>query len=583
MRLAGRINILVVTGVVALGLASTVVSIQSLHGTGREQLAGIREHQMGAKQEKLKDLTRVVMRTIEAAHQEALAASRAGADDGSRQAEAQAQAKRLVASFRYGADGDDYFWINDTRPTMVMHPIKPELDGQDLTESKDPNGKKLFVEFVRVAEASGGGFVDYLWPKPGSEVPVAKLSYVALFRPWNWVVGTGVYIDDVEARVAAESARVAAAIQRQAWVHGGIILVATVLVSVLAVILSRRIVRPIRDTAAMLRDIAEGDGDLTGRLPQSRDEFGDLAGAFNAFVAKLQTMIREVAGHAGQVSGSSEELSALSGQMSRGAGDMADRSHTVAAASEEMSANMTNVATAMGQATANLGVISSAVQQMTATIREIAANAERASGVTAQAVATAGSASGRVGELGQAASLIGRVTQTINEISEQTKLLALNATIEAARAGDAGKGFAVVASEIKALARQTAAATEEIRGRVESIQQSTQGTVGEIGQIAGVIEDVNAIVTSIAAAVEEQSLTAREIAGNVSQANRGIHEVNASVAQSSAVAREIAREIADVNQAAREMSDRTGQMSASAQELTRLSARLNGLVARFRA
>jgi methyl-accepting chemotaxis protein len=187
-----------------------------------------------------------------------------------------------------------------------------------------------------------------------------------------------------------------------------------------------------------------------------------------------------------------------------------------------------------------------------------------------------------VDELGSAANEIGKVVETITEISEQVNLLALNATIEAARAGEAGRGFAVVANEIKDLAKQTAEATLEIKGKIGAIQGSTAETVTEIDQISKIINDVNEIVTIIATAVEEQSVTTKEIAGNVAQASQGIQEVNENVAQSSSVSAEIASDISGVNQSAGEISSSSAQVNLSAEELNRMGVKLNEMVGKFK-
>jgi methyl-accepting chemotaxis protein len=492
-------------------------------------------------------------------------------------------AKKAIAKLRYGAQNSDYFWINDMEPTMVMHPIKPRLNGKNLSATKDPGGKQLFVEFVNVCREKGEGFVDYLWPMPGHEEPVPKLSYVKLFEPWGWVVGTGIYLDDVDQAVAAKEAEIAAAIAGQ---RNGLVLVMTILLGFTAAgvaLVSRRITRPIINAGEMLKDIARGEGDLTRRLEvNSRDEVGQMAKWFNVFVENIQRIIALVAENARQVNDSSSELNAISDRMSSGAGQTSEKANTVAAASEEMSANMNSVAAAMEQAATNVGMVASAAEEMTATINEIARNTEKARGITGQAVTRADNASGQVAELGTAALEIGKVIETITEISEQVNLLALNATIEAARAGEAGKGFAVVANEIKELARQTAAATGEIKSRVEGIQNSTDGTVTKIGSITRVVNEVNEIVSTIATAVEEQSVTTNEIAGNVSQAAQGIEEVNENVAQSSSVSAEITRDIAEVTQAAGEISTSGQQISMSSESLSQLAQQLNDMVGRFK-
>jgi methyl-accepting chemotaxis protein len=492
-------------------------------------------------------------------------------------------AKQAIAQLRYGPRGKDYFWINDMAPKMVMHPIKPELDGKDLSGSQDPNGKKLFVEFVNVCKDRGEGFVDYMWPMPGHDAPVPKLSYVRLFEPWGWIVGTGIYLDDVEQAVTSKEAEIEAAVAVQRNSLIGILLTLLALTGTVVAIISKRITRPIVNASEMLKDIAQGEGDLTRRLAvESSDEVGEMAKWFNVFVENVQRIIRSVAENANQVNDASAGLNSISDQMSAGAGQTSDKANTVAAASEEMSTNMNSVAAAMEEAATNVGMVASATEEMTATINEIAQNTEKARGITADAVSQADNASSQVAELGTAAQEIGKVIETITEISEQVNLLALNATIEAARAGDAGKGFAVVANEIKELARQTAAATGEIKSRVEGIQDSTDGTVTEIGNITRVVNEVNEIVSTIATAVEEQSVTTREIAGNVAQAAQGIDEVNENVAQSSTVSSEISRDITEVTQAAGEISGNSAQISTSAESLNQLAQQLNDMVGRFK-
>ena len=289
----------------------------------------------------------------------------------------------------------------------------------------------------------------------------------------------------------------------------------------------RSVTIPIKRTIVMLRDIAEGEGDLTKRLEVYRnDEIGELATLFNTFLAKLQEMIKKIALNSRTIDHSALEFSQIATQLSTRSGQSSERSDSVATAAEEMSTMLTSVAAATEQSSTNATVVATAIEQMSATINEIAENAERARSVADMAVDKAGESSTQMDSLGQAASGIGKVVETISEISDQVNLLALNATIEAARAGEAGRGFAVVANEIKELAKQTSAATLEIRDRIGHIQDSTQGTVQGINEISRVISNVNEIVASIATAVEEQSVTSQEISSNITQASMGIQEVN---------------------------------------------------------
>ncbi len=454
-----------------------------------------------------------------------------------------------VSRLRVGKSG--YFFINDLQARCLMHPIKPSLNGRDLSGVKDKKGKPLFVEMVQVVKQNGGsGFVKYWWSKPGSQEAFPKLTYVQLFEPWGWIVGTGAYIDQIEKEVAVQELKMAAALssfRNRAIVFSLVLLVFVVLLTVW--FFRHSLGKPLTRAITMVREIAEGEGDLTKRLEiETDDEIGELAAGINAFIDNLQKMLRRMIRGMENLGGSSSQLNAIAEQMSRGADEAASRANNVATAAEEMNANMNTVAAAMEQAATNVATVASGTEEMSATIGEIAKNTETAKLITGQAVEQGKKTAASIDDLGQAALEIGKVTETINAISSQTNLLALNATIEAARAGEAGKGFAVVANEIKELAQQTAAATGEIAARIKSIQDSTRTTVNEIEEIVKVNGEVDELVSGVAAAVEEQAATTREIAENVAQAAQGINEVNENVAQTTEVSGEIARDISEVNE-----------------------------------
>jgi methyl-accepting chemotaxis protein len=308
------------------------------------------------------------------------------------------------------------------------------------------------------------------------------------------------------------------------------------------IVLARNIATPLAATVAHLGQIAQGDlsKDEVPEFQTRGDEIGILARAMQTMVVALRKMIHEVSTGIQSLSSSSMELMANSKEMSSGSRDACDRAHSVSAAAEEMSSNITSVAASMEQATANLAHVASATEQMTSTIGEIARNSEKARNFTDAATRQAARITEQIDQLGLTAREIGKETETITEISAQTNLLVLNATIEAARAGSAGKGFAVVATEIKALAQQTAAATEDIKGRISAVQAATAGGIGEIEKVSEVIREVSAIVASIATAIDQQSTATKDIARNIAEASLGVTEANTRVAETSLVSRSIA-------------------------------------------
>ncbi|MBU1195719.1 MAG: methyl-accepting chemotaxis protein [Proteobacteria bacterium] len=352
-----------------------------------------------------------------------------------------------------------------------------------------------------------------------------------------------------------------------------------ILVSVLSVffilpvtfLLVNKIVSPIIQVVNGLQDIAQGEGDLTRQLAvRGNDEVGDLARWFNLFLEKLKNIIIDIAGNTKTLDTSALRLASLAGGMSSESDGIFSNSNTVALAAEQMSLSMNDIALAMEQASGNINMVAAATEEMTATINEIAKNSGNASEITTHAVQKATVVTEKVNKLGVDANEISRVTEVINEISAQTSLLALNATIEAARAGEAGRGFAVVASEIKNLSVQTAQATVKIKEQIDRIQHSSMETVAEISEIVSVINDVNDIVSTIAASVEEQSATTSEIAGNIAQASMATSEINKNVNQSTTAANNIADEIKKISTSVQGLNESSGNVNGCAGDLSDL-------------
>ncbi len=330
----------------------------------------------------------------------------------------------------------------------------------------------------------------------------------------------------------------------------------TLLVAVLVVFfVVSSATKPLQDVVRRIKDIAEGEGDLTQRLDRNRlDEIGELARWFNTFLEKLEGIVARLARNTLGVGSAAEQLTAVSQQMSATAEETATQSNVVSAAAEEVTQNLQTVATA--------------TEEMTSSIKEIARNANEAARVATSAVRTAEITTATVAKLGDSSAEIGQVIMVITSIAQQTNLLALNATIEAARAGEAGKGFAVVANEVKELAKETAKATKDISQKIEAIQGDTKGAVEAIGQISGIINEINDISNTIATAVEEQTATTNEIARNVQEAAHGGSQV--------------AENIVAVAQAARSTTQGATDTQTASGELARMAAELQKIVAQFK-
>ena len=358
----------------------------------------------------------------------------------------------------------------------------------------------------------------------------------------------------------------------------------TLLASAIAVylVIRKLVIRPIRKSVELANSIANSDLSTPDLVVESEDEIGEAAAALNTMKNSLRRLLGGISSGVHTLASAATELTSVSRQTGIGATTMSERANTVAAAAEEASSNTMSIAASMEQSNSNLSAVASATEEMSATVGDISANTGRARAISEQATGQVQTITEQMQRLGQAAQQIGLVTETITNISAQTNLLALNATIEAARAGAAGKGFAVVANEIKELAKQTAEATEDIKARIAGIQSSTGSAISDIGQITAVIKDVGGIVTSIAAAIEEQATVTRDVAGNIAQASIGMQDANDRVSQTADASRSIARDIAGVNAAVSEMRESGEQVQSSAQELSKLAEELGAQVAQFR-
>ncbi|HTY03123.1 MAG TPA: cache domain-containing protein [Rhodocyclaceae bacterium] len=411
--------------------------------------------------------------------------------------QARAAAMATIKDLRY--EKDDYFWINDFQPRVIMHPIKPELDGKDVSEMKDPDGKRLFVAFVDKVKAQGAGFVAYRWPKPGFDSPVPKVSYVKGFSPWNWIIGSGIYIDDVDT------------IFRQRVVSLVLLdLACAGLVGFALFAIGRSVTQPLARAVAVAQSVAGGklDNEIDATLG---GEPGALLAALKLMQEKLNAILREVEDCGRNMGQSAYQVATISGEIAEVSKRQESRSGEVSTAMQQLhqiSADVQAKAIETASRSSEVEAMASAgienVRQNIASMQDTTTQVSRASA--------------EIQELERSAQHIHNIVNTIKEIAGQTNLLALNAAIEAARAGEQGRGFAVVADEVRKLAERTTNSASEVGAIIEQLSAKVQ-------QVASTMDVVVNKVNLTRDEAEKTAGTIEAMAGNAvqtAQANQGI-------------------------------------------------------------
>ena len=467
--------------------------------------------------------------------------------------------------------GAGYFFVYAANGIVLANGVKPEVVGQDASDLRDANGWPMVKAQIATIDQPDGGYVEYVFLNPKTKKNAPKISYSVKFAPWNAVIGTGAYTDDIESEYQA-------ALLKLGGIAAAILAVAILLTTLIA----RNVSRPLAGLKGKMDQLAAGDLKFQVTEAERGDEVGAMARAVRVFRDNAEALERMKAEQAALEAKTAAERRAAALKMadefeasvmdvvkavSQSATEMQQTAQLMAAAAQEGSAQAAGVASASEQTSANVQTVATAADELASTANEVGRQVSEAARISQ----SAGEETARAGELmhglADAAERIDAVVKLITDIASQTNLLALNATIEAARAGDAGKGFAVVAGEVKTLATQTARATDDIRAQIGAVQDESRRAAAAIGGIENVIKQVREISASIASAVDQQSAATQEIARNVNQAAQGTQVVSES--------------IVGVTQAAGSTGAAAEQVLASARALAEYSVKLRGEVDTF--
>jgi len=445
--------------------------------------------------------------------------------------QAQQQAKDAIKQQRY--DGDNYFWINDSAPIMIMHPTKPALDGQSLGDFKDPNGVYLFNEMVAIVKKQQSGFVAYHWPKPGFDNPVAKISFVKGFQPWGWIVGSGIYLDDVDTAFKSD-------VMSFAMIN----VVIVIFISGLLFLIAQSILQPLSDTNTMMQQIAVGDGDLSRRLnTDGRDDIAELASYFNQFIDNLANMVGSIRLGVERNLKSGNLLPEVVDEIRRSSAEQNDQMQLIASSIEQMLASSREIALITADASTDAGEVDTQAK-----------NGERIVSETVSAIETLAKDLAQGQEitttLQKGSTSIGSVLDVIRGIADQTNLLALNAAIEAARAGEQGRGFAVVADEVRTLASRTQVSTNEIQQMIEQLQagatqavEAMEACKSQSDDLVGTSMQANESLSSILDMTSRISDKNHQIATAAEEQNVTLAEVSQWCNRASALSTSVSQEV----------------------------------------
>lgn len=472
------------------------------------------------------------------------------------EADAKRQAAEVIAQMRHG-DGE-YFWIQDIQARMIMHPVKPELNGTDMSDFADPSGKRIIVEFARVASQAGGGDLAYFWPKPGHPEPQPKIAHVENFAPWGWIVGTGMYTNDVEAEF-----------RTRALHEGGGMLAFMALAGFLLFTATQYFIcRPIKNLQTVMQRV-ESERNLALHVaPDSDDEIGQAGRAFDRLMDYLRQTLEAMGHSAQEVAVASEQLATAATQVRHSTEEQAESASSMSAAVEEMTVSIAQVADHT-QEVRNLGERSYHQQS------ESARSVHQLDTELGQVQDAVGRMQATMTEFMAGTKVISTLTRQVREISEQTNLLALNAAIEAARAGEQGRGFAVVADEVRKLAESSAKSAAEIDAVTRSVGDKTVTVEAAMAEGHASLSTARNLMRQVTAVLEEAENT-------VVETRSGLNDISAALAEQSSATGNIARNVEQIAETADENSAAATQTAEAAIRMKDLAQELKVVIQQYR-